>query len=461
MEFCEKLEIFNKPIIQEKNYSLSNHKIFQKYSSPIYHKYSLELLNTLCKNSSFENKSKIFHKSIYFLLKFLYKSKNDILIPNFDLIILISFYLGIKTVENQKIIPNLTKLKNIYKDKFGEYKNKDIKLAEIIFIKLLEYEITFLTSYDYLCYFFRDKIDFISLPKKNLEIYIKEHPLNYCKREPISLIRECIGQIEKTKSQRSPIIIKKKINTQKKKKSFFFDLGNNIDESLSTSISSGYFNNNHSKEKILKYNNYKDKGQKSPLKNVIYKYIDISLEQSPLENYYNNINYCSLNGQYRNNLTINVDKSDKGKIFENFTYCKKIAQNLKYFTQKKVKKIENKHTFFKNGIKEKILRKNNISKCMINLNYSNNLLDNYNNKISSPIKTCYTKPYFKKQQSKGCFTSNKKNNSKYKFNSLSNNIYSRNKKELEHHNKSTLRKTLFFEDDDNYKNYQKKKSNII
>ena len=161
MEFIQKIELFNKPIIRANNYFLSNHKIFQKYTSLIYQKYSFDVLETLCKKAAFENKEKILHKSIYFLLKFLYKSRNNVLISNFDIVILICFYLGIKTVENQKSIPNLTKLKNIYKEKYGNYRNEEIKIAEIIIIKKLQYKINFMTAYDYLCYLFQDNKDFI------------------------------------------------------------------------------------------------------------------------------------------------------------------------------------------------------------------------------------------------------------------------------------------------------------
>ena len=72
------LEKFNEPIIKHKNFSISNHKIFKKYSSELYQKYTFELLETLCNKSLFEQKTKILYKSIYFLLKFLYKSRNDI-----------------------------------------------------------------------------------------------------------------------------------------------------------------------------------------------------------------------------------------------------------------------------------------------------------------------------------------------------------------------------------------------
>ena len=233
MDFSQSIEMFNSPIIKEKKFICSNHKIFKKYSSYPYQKYTFELLETLCKNSPYENKQRIFH---------------------------------------QKKIPKLKKLKSIYKEKFGQLENIDIKIAEIIFLKLLDYDINFMTAYDYLCYLFQNKQEFIELPRNNLEIIIKENILEYCCKNPISLIHDCIEKVEKNKSLRCSIITKTKLihSQQQNKNSLYSDIPNNNnisdintnnyfnininrspnnkDESLSTSLSSGYYNNNHSNE---------------------------------------------------------------------------------------------------------------------------------------------------------------------------------------------------------------------
>ena len=75
------------------------------------------------------------------------------------------------------------------------------------------------------------------------------------------------------------MVIKKKIVHQQK--TLCLDIGNNKDESLSTSISSGYFN----------YNEINKNEKSSPLKNILSKYIDFSLERLTEGNYYNNKNY--------------------------------------------------------------------------------------------------------------------------------------------------------------------------
>ena len=445
MEYDEKIEQFNKPIINEKNYLPSNHKIFIKYSSLPYQKYSFELLEALCNKSSFENKPKILHKSIHFLLEFLFKTENKILISNYDLIILVSFYLGIKTCENQNRIPNLPKLKNIYEEKFGRIENTEIKIAEIIFIKILEYKINFMTAYDYLCYFFKSMKEMMNLPKNNLELIIKENALEYCLRNPMTLIEECMAKAEKNKVLRYNNLIKRRtVHTHKKRKNLsFIDIvinnnksGNikNKEDSPSTSISSGYYNNNHSNEtnNINFYNSNNNSNinlkMQTPLKNVKYSNIGISLIKSNFDNYIiNNCNYL--------NTDIPTQK--------NYTYSKKIA--LESNTNKNEKKIYNRITCF--NAREKNILRTDVSKFRTRINYSNFFLDsledvnnNYNQNISSKV-------YFKKEQSKGCFTSYKKKEFDIKY-SCYNGMTKRNSNKDNDLNLCPLKKRLFLGEND-------------
>ena len=410
MEFTQKIELFNKPIIIENNYYLSNHKIFEKYTSFLYQKYTFDLIETLCKKSSFENKDKILHKSIYFLLKFLFKSKNTILLNNYDIIILISFYLGIKTTENQKKIPNLTQLKNIYKEKFGDYKNEEIKIAEIIIIKQLQYKINFMTAYDYLCFLFQDNRELIEYPKINLEKMMKEQTKNFCILSPISIIHECVKKVEKSKLFTYPIILKKRIIQHQKKNQILLNLARNKDESLSTSISSGHYNNHHSNDILTHFMVKKDKvfDKKSPIKNNFTKYIDTSMEKSDEEKKVNYL-YCSNKKNNNNNTTINNSHLDYEKLCENFTYSKKNIKNLK-------------NNFLKIKIDKKIISKTNVKGILFkrNNNIPMNLIKyNYttdrNNKDDISPKNVFSKPYLKKQQSKVFFNSNKKNENEYKY----------------------------------------------
>lgn len=439
MELNENIELFNKPIIREENYLCSNHKIFKKYSSIPYQKYSFELLETLLKKSNFENKSKIFHKSIYFLLKFLYKTKNNIFISNFDILILISFDLGIKTSENQKKIPNLTKLKNIYKEKFGKYKNEELQKAEVIFIKVLEYKINFITAYDYLCFLFQNNIEYIKYHKKSLEVIIKEKTFDYCTKSPISIIQECIQKVEKNKLLRYPIQVKKKLIQQQKKNLVFKELSKNIDESLSTSISSGHYNNNLSNElRTINNNNHnhyhKENEKISPIDKIISKYVDISVEKIN-EEYINNFKYCFSDEKSNNNITINSINMDYDRIFDNMTYSRKNIKNIikgKSFR----KTINDKKILFCNtNFKEKLFQRNHIPVCKLRLNFTNN-----NSIYENSPRKIYLKPHLKKEESKGYFTTNKKSGTE-KFNYF--NKYNRNHLESEDFKLSLKKKLLF------------------
>ena len=426
MELFEKVELFNKPIIKESKYIFSNHKIFQKYS--------FELLETLCKKSNFENKSLILHKSIYFLLKFIYKSRNNVLIANYDIVILVSFYLGIKIVENQTKIPNLTKLKNIYEEKYGRYGNEEIKNAEILYIKLLGYKINFMTAYDYLCYILKDNKDLMNLSKNNLENLIKDNSYYFCTQKPISIVEECIKDAEKYKSLRCPTIIKRKI-VQHNKVLRFDRVHHHIhhkDESLSTSISSGYLNYNN---KNNDFNNERN----SPLKNILSKYIENSVERLT-EGNFNNKYILTSNNKYQDNITINNSHID---CSYNYTYSKKNINNKKSknYTLKKDKKNKKK-LMHKTSIKGKILQRNSNAVNKLSLNLNINYYTNDFNSNNSP-KQFYLKPYFKKEESKGCFTSNKK-----KEKELNCNVY---KKRITNSNiddqfRCSLKKKILFDD---------------
>lgn len=217
MEFEFNIEKFNEPIIKKKDFSATKHKIFKKYSSELYQKYSFELLETLCNKSHFVHKTKILYSSIYFLLKFLYKSKNEIYIENYDLVILTSFYLGIKTVENQNKIPNLKKFKNIYAQKFGDYLNKEIRESELIYLKILDYNICFMTVYDYLLYIFHNKDDLILLHRKNIDKIITQNTIYFCTHSALELIQEVTNNPEINKVMKYPTIIQKKLYLNQEK----------------------------------------------------------------------------------------------------------------------------------------------------------------------------------------------------------------------------------------------------
>jgi len=212
MENYEKIiNSLNIPLIPEENIILTNHKIFQKYTSKLYYKYAYDLLDTLTKKTNYENKKRLLHTSFIYLTYILYNCGNVPYLCNFDLMIFCCFYLSVKVIVKQNKIPGLTKFKKIYSEKYLNYKNEEIIKAEIICIKLLKYKINFLTVYDCLYYLLYNNKNLFDLALNKFE---NEKVLNindYINRKPLDLAREIIHSLDKNVKIKYPKIIKKKI----------------------------------------------------------------------------------------------------------------------------------------------------------------------------------------------------------------------------------------------------------
>jgi len=444
MEFEFQIEKFNEPIIKKKEFLASNHKIFKKYSSELYQKYSFELLETLCNKSHFVHKTKILYSSIYFLLKFLYNSKNEIYIQNYDLVILISFYLGIKTVENQNKIPNLKKFKNIYAQKFSDYLNKEIRESELIYIKLLEYNICFMTVYDYLLYIFNNKDDLILLHRKNIDKIMTQNTIYFCTHSPLELIQEVSNNPEINKIMKYPTIIQKKILFKSRENSFGCEFGNNIDESLSTSISSGHQNNPNI---ICGEHNNSINLKQIENENTFSNYTSRNYQPHFTESFNKRNNFRFMNSSsylnFGNNLTINNNESlDNEKVGNMFIYSKKNIKDMKSMTSKKEVNVQRSENILTTDKKQKIVRNNKSSFYIYFRNSNNQKLSNTNS------KNVYVKPNIKKEEGQNCFTSYKKREIKSKYISFKklNNINEEN----DCYFKENLKKKLFFEESDNF-----------
>ena len=247
----------NKPIFT-KIINPNNHLIFIKYTNQRYYKYAFELLDSLLKKSLFINNRKILHTSLYYLLKILYNCGNIPYCTNLDLIILSCFFLGIKTNEVQKNMINITKLKNIYPEKYSSYENSEIKKCETICIFLLKYDINFITIYDCIYFLLKDeknifiKNDII----EKFESKLLNNGIKYFIYEsPMSLAQEIIYDINQQNTNPKPIIILTKKKLPKKLTSNnitnyknIINLGN--EESLSTSASFGSGKKSANKSKI-------------------------------------------------------------------------------------------------------------------------------------------------------------------------------------------------------------------
>lgn len=247
-DFIEKI---SKPIVEEE-FIQEDHLILSKYTSKKYYEYSIELIKTLLEKSNYENKRYIFHMSLYYLLKILYNFKNTPYIDNYDLLILCSFSLGIKVTVDQHKTPFITKLKNIYPEKYSSYTNNEIQKCEIICLKLLNYKINILTSYEILSYFFKNNKNKLLFLLTELEKKILNNVEEILFKNPYDLAKEIIIKNSNDIKEQSLLITRKiipiKYNKDKKI----------INETASTmSVSSSYGSlkeamNNFSYNKILK-----------------------------------------------------------------------------------------------------------------------------------------------------------------------------------------------------------------
>ena len=210
------LYIKNKPLF-EKTISFSNHKIFYKYTSTKYYKYIFNLLDTLSKRSSYENKSHIFHLSLTFIFKILFQCGNTPHLSNLDLITLNCFSLCIKSLTKQKMFPSITKIKNIYQEKYNSYTNKEILEGEIVCLKLLNYNINILTPFEYVEYITCDNSDILF--KNQAKTYLENMILNELEfilyNTPFDIAKRCINELKNNIVTKEPkIIIKKIISTK-------------------------------------------------------------------------------------------------------------------------------------------------------------------------------------------------------------------------------------------------------
>ena len=309
--FNQTKKIMNVPLIDSKLIE-NKHLIFIKYTSDNYYKYSIELLETLCQKSKYENKKLLFHTSLNFLLKVLYNSGNVPCLNNYDLLILCCFSLGIKSIENQHKSPSLNRLKRIYPEKYSFYKNEDIKIGEVVSVKLLNYNINILTSYECLFYLLSKNKVYMYLSDsciQELDHAIFQGAQNYIFKRPVDLAKESIEKVTFKEKQKKVLSEKKQYNYSKghfnvKNKNNYRIILKSNNESTSTNASSAanISNNANNNDKILYYSTK----SKSIIKN---KLKEINTSQGKTGNDYNN------------------EKSENKKNKSNFLYTK---NNINY-----------------------------------------------------------------------------------------------------------------------------------
>ena len=219
-DYQEILNTLNVPLILSK--PISNlHKIFTKYTSHPYYQYSFNLLETLCNHTNYDNKKRLLHMAFTYLTAILYNCGNIPYLSNFDIMILACFNLSIKTIENQKVVPCLNKLKKIYKEKFINYQKEEIVKVELICIKLLNYKINLLTTYDCLYYLLSIKQnnknnnkgkDFLEIATKELEKQLINNIKENINKKPLDFAKEIIENLNKKRNKINyPKLLKRKI----------------------------------------------------------------------------------------------------------------------------------------------------------------------------------------------------------------------------------------------------------
>jgi len=310
--FDKTIKLLNNPLIDIKLIE-NKHLIFVKYTSELYYKYSIELIENLCKKSKSENKKLLFYTALNFLLKILYNSGNTPCLKNLDLIILCSFSLGIKSIESRNRSPSINGLKLIYPEKYILYQNSDIKLGEIICLKLLNYNINILTSYECLFYLLnkKNKLNLLDQYIQHLDNTVISGDKKFIFKCPIDIAKETIEFIKKKEKQKINInvldIIKVKevpFSKNNEKSNFIMKKIILNNESISTNCSSAVNISNLINNSI--YSSSKNKSQiNNKFQNIFY-----SSERIIYSNYGKN--------PIEKKLKINLIYEDSDKNKDNF-----------------------------------------------------------------------------------------------------------------------------------------------
>jgi len=131
--------------------STKSHLIFLKYTSPKYRTYIINQYKFLCnKLHKSINKYEIFYLSLLFNDLVLYNCENEPIITNISLLVFCCFYISVKFRLNQYEVMSIKSLKKFNPEKFNDYSNEEIQYVETLCLKLLNYKLNYMTSYDFL-----------------------------------------------------------------------------------------------------------------------------------------------------------------------------------------------------------------------------------------------------------------------------------------------------------------------
>lgn len=298
------------------------HKTFIKYLKDDNYKYTYDILKILSNNSKSINKISLFHKSMKCLLKVIYNLYNIENPFDYDLLILSCFYIGLKLNELRTKVPKIKKLKEIYPQKYNNYDQISIRQTELICIKLLNYNIDIVTSYD--CLFgllYNNNILFDSACKE-LENITKNNIIDFLSIPPLDIAHYCINKAKRLKHYYiHPSLLMTEYNKKNNEKR-----PNKLDDSCSIQTTSTFTKLKHSyilsSETIYSdQNNDKNikrvNNQKNSIYNCSFKILKKLSNVNKTNKNNNNTNETNFT-DFKNSFNFNINKSIIGKkLYEN------------------------------------------------------------------------------------------------------------------------------------------------
>ena len=288
---------FDKPFFPP-SISTKSHLIFLKYTSPKYRAYIINQYKSLCnKLHNNVNKYEIFYLSLLFNDLILYNCENEPIITNIGLLVFCCFYLSIKFRLNQYEIMSIKSLKKFNPEKFNDYSNEDIQYVETLCLKLLNYKLNYMTSYDFLLlliYNYNPKKKVIDYSMDILNKIISGDIKEYIFKSPLKVAYEAIS------------FAKEKIKE------------NNYNETIDVNNNSHHkMKNNNNNSNVNISSNSNSNSNKNNIRNnrtsSIYQKISKLINATNENNKYKNNNKKDSNYIINNN-TISTNSSSVNKI---------------------------------------------------------------------------------------------------------------------------------------------------
>jgi len=287
---------FDKPFFPP-SISTKSHLIFLKYTSPKYRTYMINQYKLLCnKLHNNINKYEIFYLSLLFNDLILYNCENEPIITNISLLVFSCFYISVKFRSNQYEVMSIKSLKKFNPEKFNDYSNEEIQYVETLCLKLLNYKLNYMTSYDFLLlliHTYNPKKKIIDYSMDILNKIISGDIKEYIFKSPLKVAYEAIS------------FAKEKIKE------------NNYNETIDVNNSSHHKMKNNNNNSNVNISNNSNNNNNNNIRNnrtsSIYQKISKLINATNENNKYKNNNKKDSNYIINNN-TISTNSSSVNKI---------------------------------------------------------------------------------------------------------------------------------------------------